>query len=174
VIIESIAWRSLQWPGHETARLIELPGSRIIEGVAAFEQDNQPCGLSYSITCDEHWVTQRTRVTGSVGTRPIDVDLTSLDGLIDIDLNFSPSTNTLPIRRLKLEIGQSAEVTAAWLRFPSFALQPLEQEYTRTGEETYRYRNRASGFTAELRVSAHGLVVDYGDLWTAISRSASG
>jgi hypothetical protein len=166
MIIESVVWRSLQWPGHETARLIELPGSHIIEGVVAFEQDNQPCGLSYAITCDEKWVTQRTR--------PIDVDLTSLDGLIDIDLNFSPSTNTLPIRRLNLEIGQSAEVTAAWLRFPSFALQPLEQEYTRTGEETYRYRNRVSGFTAELRVSAHGLVIEYGDLWTAISRSASG
>src|SRR5712664_99467 len=36
----------------------------------------------------------------------------------DIDLAVTPATNTLPIRRLNLEVGQSQEVTAAWLKFP--------------------------------------------------------
>ncbi len=37
---------------------------------------------------------------------------------VDIDLNFSSSTNLLPIRRLDLAIGQDAELTAAWLVSP--------------------------------------------------------
>jgi uncharacterized protein len=51
---------------------------------------------------------------------------------IDIDLGWSPSTNTLPIRRLNLEIGRaSGEFIAAWVRFPELTLQPLPQEYLR-------------------------------------------
>jgi hypothetical protein len=87
-------------------------------------------------------------------------------GCIDIDLNFSPSTNLLPIRRLGLQVGEEASVRAAWLRFPSFRLEPLEQSYTRR-ETTYVYRNQDSGFTADLRVSPNGMVLDYEGLWIA-------
>jgi uncharacterized protein len=176
MIVESVLWRCLQWPGHEAARIIELPGSWIIEGTASFAQDGKACSLIYSIVCGEDWVTQWTRVTGSVGDRVIDVevDATSwpLKECVDIDLNFSPSTNTLPIRRLNLAVGERAEVAAAWLRFPSFELERLDQEYARTGEETYTYRNQASGYTAELRVSRNGLVLDYGDIWAFVSPRA--
>lgn len=53
----------------------------------------------------------------------------AVEWCVDLDLNFSPSTNLLPIRRLNLEVGQQAEVKAAWLRFPSFELEPLSQVY---------------------------------------------
>ena len=45
-------------------------------------------------------------------------DSRAVDGCRDIDLNFSPSTNVLPIRRLSLDVGDQAAVRAAWLRFP--------------------------------------------------------
>jgi hypothetical protein len=44
-------------------------------------------------------------------------------GCVNIDLNFSPSTNLLPIRRLDLSVGASAIVRAAWLRFPGMNVQ---------------------------------------------------
>jgi hypothetical protein len=37
--------------------------------------------------------------------------VSAVEGCIDIDLKYSPSTNLLPIRRLNLAIGESAEVT---------------------------------------------------------------
>jgi hypothetical protein len=86
-----------------------------------------------------------------------------VEGCIDLDLNFSPSTNLLPIRRLHLRIGEQAPVRAAWLRFPSLALEPLDQSYRRTGVTTYLYVS--AGGTAELRVNEAGFVTDYPNIW---------
>ena len=46
----------------------------------------------------------------------------ALKGCIDVDLGCSPSTNTLPIRRLRLRVGASKTINAAWVRLetPSF------------------------------------------------------
>src|SRR6185295_168660 len=82
-----------------------------------------------------------------------------------LDLNFSPATNLLPIRRLNLDIGQQAEVKAAWLRFPSFELQPLSQVYERLGAFKYRYSSNGGQFTAELTVNHAGFVTNYPQLW---------
>jgi hypothetical protein len=71
----------------------------------------------------------------------------------------------LPIRRLNLAIGEQARVRAAWLRFPGFALEPLEQIYRRTGVTTYQYESGGGRFTTELRVNEAGFVTDYPNLW---------
>ena len=42
----------------------------------------------------------------------------ALKGCSDVDLGCSPSTNTLPIRRLGLGIGSAKTIQAAWIRFP--------------------------------------------------------
>jgi hypothetical protein len=86
-------------------------------------------------------------------------------GCIDLDLNFSPSTNLLPIRRLDLAIGQEAEVQAAWLRFPSFTLERLEQLYRRIDVATYRYESAGGKFVTELQVNAAGFVTHYPNAW---------
>ncbi len=81
-------------------------------------------------------------------------DCPEVAGCIDLDLNFSPSTNLLPIRRLDLAIGQGAPVRAAWLRFPSFPLEPLDQLYRRVDDSHYRYESAGGEFTADLEVDA--------------------
>jgi hypothetical protein len=84
-----------------------------------------------------------------------------LKGCTDIDLGCSPSTNTLPIRRLRLNIGASHTIQAAWIRFPELSVVKASQTYTRLDEFTYRY---ASGdFSAELTVDDEGLVAAYAD-----------
>src|SRR5215212_3322314 len=85
----------------------------------------------------------------------------TLKGCTDIDLGCSPSTNTLPIRRLRLGVGSSETIRAAWIRFPELTVEKAEQTYTRLDEFTYRY---ASGtFSAELTVDDDGLVAGYAD-----------
>ena len=76
-----------------------------------------------------------------------------LHGCLDIDLSASPSTNTLPLRRLQLQRGQSQPVTAAWVRFPSLEIGTLQQTYKRLDDTRYWYES-ATGFTAEIRVDA--------------------
>lgn len=179
-MIETVLWKSIPWPGHEAARLLE----RGLEGAAAFLDDGQPCRLDYSIVCNDDWTTRSGTVDGWVGAREIHIAIDAANGVwslngieqpqvagcIDVDLNFSPSTNVLPIRRLDLAVGQSADVRAAWLRFPSFLLEPLEQRYTRIAEDRVRYESFTTNFTAELRVSANGMVLDYENIWRAEMR----
>jgi hypothetical protein len=85
----------------------------------------------------------------------------ALKGCTDVDLGCSPSTNTLPIRRLRLAVGGSHRIQAAWVRFPELTIVKAAQTYTRLDEFTYRY---ASGtFEAELTVDDDGLVTTYAE-----------
>jgi uncharacterized protein len=171
----SILWRRLDRSGHEFCRLLYRDSAWRLDGTAVFAYEGLPCRLDYRVSCNSSWETEEATVTGQVGDRLIEkrisVDSTRrwrLDGVesapvrgcIDLDLNFSPSTNLLPIRRLSLAVGAQAQVRAAWLRFPSFALEPLDQSYRRLDESTYRYES-ATGFAADLSVDGVGLVTRY-------------
>ena len=85
----------------------------------------------------------------------------ALKGCADVDLGCSPSTNTLPIRRLRLAIGATKKIQAAWVRFPELTVGKAAQTYTRLDEFTYHY---ASGtFEADLTVDDDGLVTSYAE-----------
>ncbi|PYO47835.1 MAG: hypothetical protein DMD72_09100, partial [Gemmatimonadetes bacterium] len=81
------------------------------------------------------------------------------------------STNLLPIRRLALKVGDRAVVQAAWVRFPEFTLELLEQTYTRLDDNTYRYESGNGAFRRDLKVDESGLVLDYPGLWSAESHT---
>ena len=178
---KTILWRGIDRGGHEAGRLYQLDTQWCLEGAAVFSSDNRPCVLSYLIRCDSSWNTVEGTVSGWVGNDNVNVDIhvvhhrwtlngvekPEVNGCIDLDLNFSPSTNLLPIRRLNLAIGQQAEVSAAWLRFPSFELQPLLQIYTRLDEFAYRYSSAGGKFVRDLTVDDAGFVTDYPGLWRA-------
>jgi hypothetical protein len=179
---EAILWHRLDRPGHESARLSFQQPYRYLAGTAVFADKQGPCRLDYLVVCDEAWRTLSGRVTGWVGEKVIEVELVvdstsrwklngaerrEVAGCIDLDLNFSPSTNLLPIRRLGLAVGQEAKVRAAWLRFPSFALAPLDQLYRRIGESTYCYESAGGKFVADLEVNRGGFVTRYPSFWQA-------
>lgn len=85
----------------------------------------------------------------------------ALKGCSDVDLGCSPSTNTLPIRRLRLAVGASETIQAAWVRFPELTVLKASQTYSRLDEFTYRYSSGT--FAAELTVDDDGLVVGYAE-----------
>ena len=89
------------------------------------------------------------------------VAVKALKGCTDVDLGCSPSTNTLPIRRLRLGVGASQKIQAAWLRFPDFTVVKAAQTYTRLDEYTYRYKSGT--FEADLDVDDDGLVTTYAE-----------
>jgi len=86
-----------------------------------------------------------------------------LKGCTDVDLGCSPSTNTLPVRRLRLAIGAPHTIQAAWVRFPDLQVLKAAQTYTRLDEFTYGYES--GSFAAELVVDDEGLVAAYGTVW---------
>ena len=186
MVIETILWQSNVFSGYESCRLSSLDSNWQLSGAAVFISDLQPCRLDYQIMCDTAWSTRSARVHGWVGNNSIDIqievgsgahwrlnggDCPEAQGCTDLDLNFSPSTNLLPIRRLGLAVGESELIKAAWLRFPSFRLEPLTQQYTRLDENKYRYKSGDAGneFRADLKVNPNGFVLDYQGLWQTIA-----
>ena len=180
--IETILWRGLVFPGRESCALFSHRSEWHLQGTAVFSHEQRPCRLDYQIVCDEAWHTLSAQVKGWLNQTLIELEIKTdrsgrwwlndaeqpdVMGCIDIDLNFSPSTNLLPIRRLGLAVGEAAEVNAAWLRFPSFKLERLPQKYQRLAENAYRYESAGGQFVAELKVDPSGFVIDYPGLWQA-------
>jgi hypothetical protein len=176
----SILWRRLDQPGHEAARLIFHPSSWHLTGTAVFAHHQHTCRLDYLVVCDAEWRTVSGRVAGWVGNQIVAIDLAvdearrwwlngaecpAVAGCIDLDLNFSPATNLLPLRRLGIAIGQEAEVQAAWLRFPGMTLEPLAQRYRRIDTAIYRYESAGGSFVTELQANATGFVTQYPGVW---------
>jgi hypothetical protein len=83
-------------------------------------------------------------------------------------LSFTPATNLLPISRLALQVGERANVRAAWLRFPEGVLEPLDQTYARVADRQYAYESSGGTFRTLLDTTALGVVTDYHGLWTRV------
>ena len=175
-----ILWRRLDWPGHEAAAITQQRNRWNLAGTALFVMNEQPCRLDYEIECDMHWGTRDVSIRGEVGGAPASLALSrspegewTVDerpfpearGCSDVDLGFSPSTNSLPIRRLKLAIGASAEVRAAWVKFPQLTVEVLDQTYTRLSEWVYLYESAGGMFKREITINEDGFVVDYPGFW---------
>ncbi len=87
-----------------------------------------------------------------------------------MDISTTPFTNTLPIRRLDLDPGESQEIRVAYVDVPGMAVRPERQRYAclerHTGGGVYRYESLdGNRFTADLTVDADGLVLDYPGLF---------
>ncbi len=173
-------WRWLQGTGLERFEFLRTPDEWLFRGTILTLADDIATEARYEITCDHAFRTQRANVSvrDETGDRSLQIEAQdnrwfengtenqTVAGAIDIDLGWSPSTNTLPIRRLGLNVGQtSGEFIAAWVRFPELTLQPLPQEYLRLGDRKYRYSSRGGTFVAELLVDEHDLVLNYQGFW---------
>jgi hypothetical protein len=182
----TVVWRRLDREGHEAARVASTASGWSLSGVVVVTDSARPCRLDYVISCDRGWRTERCVVTGFVGERDIRIDVArnaggawTVDGAPvahlhrceDIDLAFSPVTNLLPIRRLRLATGASALVRAAWLRFPELTMDVLEQTYTRLTPDRYLYESAGGTFRRELSVDASGFVLEYPGIWIAEARA---
>jgi len=181
----TIVWRRIDLFGHESATLFEGDDSSKLSGTAIFLAEQGLCKLNYEVICNSSWQTTSAQISGVIGATRMDlsvsanaerkwylngVECAAIQGCIDIDLGFSPSTNLLPIRRLGLEVGREAAVTAAWLPFPSLQFELLPQLYRRDGESTYHYESLNGLFVRTLEIDCVGFVTSYPDLWRAESR----
>ena len=109
---------------------------------------------------DGHW-----RVNGE--PRP------DLAGCLEPDIQISPFTNTLPIHRLGLDAGASADIRVVYVPLPDLTPRAADQRYTclkKLGASggRYRYDDAHWKFTAELPVDADGLVTDYPELFERV------
>jgi uncharacterized protein len=183
------AWRhEASREGHEVVFFRTVPGGVRLEGWTAAVEDGQAWVVGYEIVVDEKWRTRSARVwaRSGFGEHEVhvqadgsgrwlidDVAAEQLDGCIDIDLESSACTNTLPVHRLALGVGDAGESPAVYLRALDLEIERLDQRYHRVAADDgarrrFHYTAPRFDYDGHLVYDSHGLVLHYPGIATRV------
>jgi uncharacterized protein len=186
-MVREVMWTPWEQPGLEHLRLTSHDGGAGADGLVIGIEQGRAFRARYEVRCDARWRVREVRVALLGADRPAlalladgegrwttegGSHLPALDGCIDVDISATPFTNTLPIRRLGLRPGESADLLMAYIDVPELRVASARQRYTclaaRPDGGLYRFEALPGGFTAELQVDAEGLVLDYPRLFRRV------
>jgi len=154
--------------------------------VLAFDEEKGPFRLSYRLVWDEQWRIREAEMIASTQatTRLLTLHtdghghwryddgrpIAELDGCLDIDIWPTPFTNSFPILRKPMTIGQRQEFHVAWVCAPDLKVHRQTQAYTCLADGHYLFENLdGSGFKAELPLDEEGIVRDYPNLFQRVN-----
>lgn len=156
-----------------------LLSDREADGVVlAFDEKRGPFRLAYRLAWTEDWRLRHAEFLAVAGCARRSLSLRTdgrghwrhadgrpleeLDGCFDLDLWPTPFTNSFPIRREPMAIGERRPFRMAWVAAPDLSVHPQAQAYTRLAERRYLFESLdGSGFKAVLPVDEQGIVTDY-------------
>jgi uncharacterized protein len=175
----AVCWKATWDRSREGGLEHLLLGDREAEStILAFDEAGRPFRLSYRLSWDDAWRlrTARLDVAAHALSRSLELAAdgegnwrdgsgrvrTDLGGCRDIDIWPTPFTNTFPIRREPMAVGERREFAMAWASAPELTVRRMRQAYTRLADRAYLYESLdGSGFTAQLSVDADDIVLDY-------------
>ena len=177
----TILWQDLETGALDRCRLEAGPDGLRLSGVVLTAAHGTPLDVRYLVETGPGGLTRRVELEldGGAVRRVLLADgagrwrweggpeLAGVTGALDVDLTVTPATNTLPIRRLGLEVGQAVELSMAWVQFPGLEVVGSAQRYQRLAPDRWRFST--GDFTAELLVDPDGLVLDYGGLFRSLA-----
>jgi hypothetical protein len=185
----TVIWEALAWLGTEHLVLRSGPDDVDADGMV-IALDGRPLRLHYRLHCDPRWAARELTIeeSGSAAAMTFRSDgagrwtdgegraLDDLAGCIDVDIAATPFTNTLPIRRLGLRVGEACDIRVLYVTVPELTVHAVDQRYRCLAADgagaTYRYES--GSFMADILVDTDGLVVDYPGLWRRLSPPAGG
>jgi uncharacterized protein len=172
-------WQDWSGTGIQHVVLREGPEEISVEAAVIVTEETR-FAARFHILCDNSW--RVSKVTAEVIGDDRRIELASdgaghwrdgagapqpqLDDAIDVDLPITPFTNTLPIRRLDLRTGESADIRVVYIVLPDFTVTTDPQRYIcLEPRRRYRYESLDSDFVREIDVDRDGLVVTYPGLF---------
>jgi hypothetical protein len=136
VLVEKV-WESDLLDSREDFTLSAGADSYGLAGTTLIVHDGIRVTITYRVEVASDWSTRSATIdipalarnhrveVPEPGISVIDGELrTDLDGCTDIDLGWTPATNTIPIRRLGREGRKAATIRAAWLKGPNSTSSP--------------------------------------------------
>jgi hypothetical protein len=172
--------------GYEVVFFTAGADGLAIDGTTTGTEDGESWWVGYRIQLDGEWNTQQAEITGRSasgehrrllttdgrGRWLVDgVHEPALDGCVDVDLESSACTNTVPIHRLDLQRDEIADAPAVFVRADDLRVERLEQRYRLGpdgrsglgGHGAWKLAYEAPRFGADfdLTLDPHGLVLDY-------------
>jgi uncharacterized protein len=178
-----LRWCEWDGPGLQHLVLREQRERIVADAVVLGHTGNGNFAATFRIVCDGAWHTRE------IEARLLDTDrhlillsdgagywrdgngtpLPHLDGALDVDLPLTPFTNTLPIRRLRLGAGESADLKVAYLTMPELSAIADPQRYVCIEPlARYRFESLDTDFVREIEVDTQGLVLAYPGLFKRV------
>lgn len=168
----NLVWKGLQHESLENC-IVHFQAHRILVrscvlGIAR----EQPFKVDYRLSLDHSWQTHNVDVVIQTDNRFTSRQYTTngkgdwymnnaylpeLQGCVDVDISLTPLSNTLPIRRLKLEPGQRQATQVLYIDVLKQDIRPETQYYTALAPDRYRFETGDGSFSAELQTDK--------DLW---------
>jgi hypothetical protein len=175
------AWRHAgARDGFEVLFLQQEQDGYRFRGHATAVEEGVAWSVRYTITVDAGWATRTVQVLSrsTAGEREVRIErhptagwrvngrhAPELADCEDVDLEASAFTNAFPVHRLRLEVGESADAPAAYVRAPNLRVGRLEQRYLRLPDDGERVRYDYEAPTFEYRdvllYDENGLVLGY-------------
>ncbi|RYY62047.1 MAG: hypothetical protein EOO05_04215 [Chitinophagaceae bacterium] len=176
----SILWQGRQRDSREHCLVHTNESGIKVDSVIIGKQEDLIYRVEYSLLLDHNWrtisfsvssihnkVIQRMEYSSDGEGNWMDGDkpVPRLQGCLDIDLPLTPFTNSLPIKRLKQQVGQESDVRVIYIDLLAEKISPVTQKYKRLGEDEYHYQNVPNDFEVTMRTDHEGFVVDYPGLF---------
>lgn len=164
-----------------------LLGQRAADSVVlAFDEQQGAFRLGYRLEWNESWQLEAAEFSVETGRASRSLALRTdgrgnwrdgnglavaeLHGCIDIDIWPTPFTNSFPIRRDPMAVGERREFRMAWVFAPDLSVSPQAQAYTRLADRLYHFESLdGSGFSVELTVDEDDIVLDYPGLFKRVA-----
>ena len=143
-----VVWRGIESDSIERCVLEDTAdGPRVVSEV---QGDFGEC--TYELHADALWRFRSLSVFLEGRTLGVTYDGTAwilngrprrdLDEAHEVEHAFSPVSNTLPIRRLGMAVGDSVDIVTAYITVPDLEVTADPQRYTRLSSNEYLYESR--------------------------------
>lgn len=175
-----VMWISIDGQKIEHVRITKTKNNILADGIIIHLNSDNSIRIRYEIECDQQWQVRKVDLNmlddssrnlklfsdgkGNWTNRD-GKTIPELNNCMDLDIYYSPFTNTLAIRRLNLQADESKDINAAYINIPELTVISDPQRYTclnrNANSALYLYESRDSDFKAELPVDSDMLVLDY-------------
>jgi hypothetical protein len=173
----SLVWSSWDGTGMQHAHVTDTTDGVLIDGIVLGIVNGEPFRADYWVLLDRTWRTRRVLVQGADRSLDLSSDgqgrwgredgthVAEIAGAVDVDFSVSPMTATIPIRRLALAPGASAETKAVHVTVPGLHVSATKHRFHCLAQDAkggrFRHENLVTGTSAELAVDADFYVADY-------------
>lgn len=178
--MQQLQWEGLQYNSQEICQVKTLKDTIEVNGSIKGDHEGWFFYIQYHIIVNQAWHAMELAISINMNNKTDDFlfrgngegawqfngkNAPELEGCIDVDISFTPFTNTLPIRRLNLNPGETREIKVLYVDVLEKKVSLLKQQYRCMAAGSYRYRNVPNDFEAVIRTDENGYVTDYPGLF---------
>jgi hypothetical protein len=184
----NLIWKATEYDSLENCIVTITANEVIIKSVIVGCKENVIFRIDYTIKTNSNWETLFCELITQFGNARQVISFQgdgkgnwitggilaiNFKGCIDVDIPFTPLTNTLPINRLKLKEQKEENIKVIYIDIMESGIRPVSQKYKRLSGQEYNYQNVPNDFEANISVDENAFVIDYPGLFRRLHKMES-